>query len=221
MSAPTSQPLREPRWPVALAILVVMGMFVGLPERVSLLPQWVGYTLAIAVLVPIVAVWLTKHGTGWMRAERGATLGFFVVSLAVTVANVRFLVNAMIYSETALSGLQLMTSGVAAWVGNILIFSLLYWQVDRNGPEARMARTATRPDWLFPQEGAPAHAVPPDWGPRFVDYLYLSYSTATAFSTTDVMPLTGRAKLLMMTESLIALVTVVVVAARAINLLGS
>jgi uncharacterized membrane protein len=78
-----------------------------------------------------------------------------------------------------------------------------------------------RPDWLFPQEGASTDNVPPGWSPVFVDYLFLSYSTATAFSTTDVMPLTSRAKMMMMLESTISLMTIVVVASRAINILGN
>jgi uncharacterized membrane protein len=106
------------------------------------------------------------------------------------------------------------------WVTNVLVFSLLYWQIDRGGPEARMAHARSKPDWLFPQEGAPAEDVPPGWRPAFVDYLYLGYSTGTAFSTTDAMPLTSRAKLLMMLESTISLLTVVVVASRAINILA-
>jgi hypothetical protein len=81
--------------------------------------------------------------------------------------------------------------------------------------------SGTRTDWLFPQESAPAGAVPAGWRPTFVDYLYLSFSTATAFSTTEVAPLTARAKLLMMLESTISLVTIVVVASRAINMFGN
>jgi hypothetical protein len=84
-----------------------------------------------------------------------------------------------------------------------------------------MNEAGTRPNWLFPQEGAPDEDVPPGWKPSFVDYLFLGYSTATAFSTTDVMPLTSRAKMLMMVESAISLATIVVIAARAINILGS
>jgi uncharacterized membrane protein len=106
------------------------------------------------------------------------------------------------------------------WVVNVLTFSLLYWQLDRGGPEALANNTSPMPDWLFPQEGA-REDVPPDWRPTFVDYLFLAYSTATAFSTTDVMPLTSRAKMLMMLESTISLVTIVAVMSRAINILGS
>jgi uncharacterized membrane protein len=107
------------------------------------------------------------------------------------------------------------------WIINTLIFSVLYWQMDRGGPETRLNNAGTKPDWLFPQEGAPAEGVPPEWRPGFVDYLFLGYSTATAFSTTDVIPLTPRAKMLMMLQSTISLVTIVIVAARAINILGN
>jgi uncharacterized membrane protein len=101
-----------------------------------------------------------------------------------------------------------------------LLFSLLYWRMDRGGPEARANDAGTRPDWLFPQSGAPDDA-PPGWRPTFVDYLFLAYSTATAFSPTDALPLTSRAKMLMMLESSISLSTLVVVASRAINILGA
>jgi hypothetical protein len=115
---------------------------------------------------------------------------------------------------------QLLTSSIAVWVTNVLMFSLLYWQIDRGGPESRVNNASTQPDWLFPQAGAPEDA-PPDWRPTFVDHLFLGFSTATAFSTTDVMPLTPRAKMLMMLESTISLVTIVVVGPRAINILGN
>ena len=96
---------------------------------------------------------------------------------------------------------------------------MLYWQLDRGGPGARENREQVRPDWQFPQTGCPDNA-PADWRPAFVDYLFLGYSTATAFSPTDALPLSSRAKLLMMLESTISLVTIVVVASRAINILG-
>ena len=95
------------------------------------------------------------------------------------------------------------------------------WQIDRGGPEDRVNDAGKALDWLFPQETAPAGAIAAGWKPSFVDYLYLAYSTATAFSTTDVLPVTARAKLLMMLESAFSLMTIVVVASRAINILGT
>ena len=118
------------------------------------------------------------------------------------------------------TGIQLLASSVAAWALNVLLFSLAYWRLDRGGPEARANHANTRPDWLFPQQSVPEY-VPPDWYPTFVDYLFLAFDTATAFSPTDALPLTSRAKVLMMLQSTISLVTVIAVAARAINILGS
>jgi hypothetical protein len=136
------------------------------------------------------------------------------------IANLTYLITEMTRRSGEVSGIQLLTSSVGMWVVNVLTFSLLYWQIDRAGPEARANDASPRPDWLFPQEGA-REDIPPDWRPTFVDYLFLGYSTATAFSTTDVMPLTSRAKMLMMLESTISLVTIVAVMSRAINILGS
>jgi len=211
----------EPRWPVVLTILAVLLLLALLPGPIRLLPMWFTYAVGGVVIVPIAAVGLTSARARWRRAERTVTLLFFVVTAAGSLANLANVIFAMAQKPVGITGLQLLASSVAVWVTNVLTFALLYWQMDRGGPEARVNRTGTRTDWLFPQEGAPAGDVPADWRPTFVDYLYLSYSTATAFSTTEVAPLTARAKLLMMLESTIALVTIVVVASRAINIFGN
>jgi len=217
---PAQPPRFEPRWPVVLAIVAVIGLLALLPGRIRLFPIWATYAIGAAVLVPIVAVGLTAARARWRRVERMVTL-FFVVVALVTLANLANLIGAMMRRPADISGMQLFASSIAVWVTNVLMFSLLYWQMDRSTPEARVNNADTKPDWLFPQEGAPAEDVPPGWRPTFVDYLFLGYSTATAFSTTDVMPLTSRAKMLMMLESMISLATIVVVAARAINILGN
>lgn len=100
----------------------------------------------------------------------------------------------------------------------MLVFALWYWELDRGGPGARLRADHRHPDFLFPQMITPACAVAP-WSPGFVDYLYVSFTTATAFSPTDTMPLTAWAKILMVTQSLASLLTVVLVAARAVNIL--
>jgi hypothetical protein len=115
----------------------------------------------------------------------------------------------------------MLSSSIAIWATNVLMFSMLYWQLDRGGPTSRLSATPSRPDWIFPAEQAPEGDVPPGWRPQFIDYLFLGFSTATAFSTTDALPLTGRAKCAMMAESTISLITLAVVAARAINILGA
>jgi hypothetical protein len=210
----------EPRWPVALAVVAVALLLTILPDRVRVLPFWAPYVLGIALFVPMAAVTLTAEPERWLRIERAVTLLFFVIAGSGVIMNLAYLIVEMVHRSGDISGIQLLTSSVAMWAVNVLTFSLLYWQIDRAGPEARANHASPRPDWLFPQEGA-RDDVAPDWQPTFVDYLFLGYSTATAFSTTDVMPLTSRAKMLMMLESTISLVTIVAVLSRAINILGS
>ncbi len=217
----TEPPRFEPRWPVGLTVLVVIFLLAILPERIKLFPTWVTYVVGFAVLMPMGAVGLTAARARWLRVERTVTLLFFVIAGFSTLANLATLIGGIVGRSAEIGGLQLLVSSIAVWVTNVLMFSMLYWQIDRGGPEARVNNASTRADWLFPQEGAPAEDLPHGWQPTFVDYLYLGYSTATAFSTTDAMPLTPRAKLLMMLESAIALVTIVVVASRAINVLAN
>jgi hypothetical protein len=210
----------EPRWPVVLAVLAVVALLGLLPGRIALAPTWTPFLLGLFLLTPMVAVMWTGARGRWIRVERVVTLIFCVVSGAATMANLGNLIHAMLLRSVQFAGLQLFATSVSAWVTNILTFALIYWQMDRGGPEARLNGTSRFPDWLFPQASAPAEDVPRGWTPAFVDYLYLAYSTATAFSTTEVAPVTARAKLLMMLESAISLLTIVVIAARAINMLG-
>jgi hypothetical protein len=97
---------------------------------------------------------------------------------------------------------------------------LIYWRTDRGGPDARANRASSKPDWLFPQQGVPQD-LPLDWHPTFIDYLFLSYCTTTAFRPAEAQPLTSRAMLRLLLESTISLITVIAVAARAINILAS
>ncbi len=219
MKDPT-QPLRiEPRWPAALAILAVLLLLTVLPGRVRLLPVWFPFVVVIATLLPMAVVALTAARARWLRVERAITLLFVALMGLANLSILAYLVRNMVKQPGDIGGLQLLTSSIALWVTNVLAFSLLYWQMDRGGPEARANDVGTKPDWLFPQSGAPEDA-PPGWRPTFVDYLFLAFSTATAFSPTDALPLTSRAKMLMMLESSISLSTLVVVASRAINILG-
>jgi len=220
MNEDTQAPSFEPRWPIVLVILAVLCLLVALPARIKLFPSWAPFAMAIVVLGSMAAVGLTHGSPRWLILERRITLLYGLLMGATMLAVLGFLVRAMVFRPEEVSGLQLLASSVAVWVTNVLVFSLLYWQIDRGGPGARGQCPSARPDWLFPQAGASENA-PPGWRPTFVDYLFLGYATATAFSTTDVTPMTSRAKLLMMLESTISLVTLVLVASRAINILGN
>jgi len=220
MKEPIQEHNFEPRWPVVMAILAAVLLLAELPGRIRLVPAWVPYVLGIMVLVPILGSALTSGKAQWLRIERTITFLFAAVAVVTIFANITNLVGAMIRRPAEVSGLQLLASSIGVWVTNVLVFSLVYWQVDRGGPGPRANNAGPRPDWLFPQTGAPDDA-PPGWKPVFIDYLFMGFSTATAFSPTDSLPLTPRAKVLMMLESTFSLVTIVIVASRAINILGS
>jgi hypothetical protein len=113
----------------------------------------------------------------------------------------------------------LIFSGVALWVTNVLLFGLWYWELDRGGPLERARRSRLAPDFLFPQMADAAPFTRPNWVPGLVDYLYVSFTNATAFSPTDTMPLSQTAKSLMTAQSVVSLLIVVLVVARAVNIL--
>ena len=124
--------------------------------------------------------------------------------------------------DRALQGIgdpaELLLTGAAIWLTNMIVFGLWYWEFDRGGPVERAAATQPYPDFVFPQMTNPELA-PLEWEPGFVDYLYVSFTNAMAFSPTDAMPMTRWAKLTMLTQSLISVITLVLVIARAVNIL--
>jgi hypothetical protein len=115
---------------------------------------------------------------------------------------------------------QLLATGSVIWLTNIVVFGLWYWEFDRGGPVARALNLTNRyPDFQFPQMVSPPEMVPPDWEPAYIDYLYLAFTNAAAFSPTDVMPMSRWAKVAMTVQSLISIVTVALVVSRAVNIL--
>ena len=217
----TLQTIRdESRWPPALAIVVVLCLLATLPGHVHMLPVSVSYLAALAVLVPMAAVALTRGNTLWLGIERTMIILLAAAYVANTIAEVADMIGVITLHPAGGNAFALLSSAVAIWMANVLAFSLLYWQIDRGGPYARASKSSAKPDWVFPQPATPED-LPPDWRPLFLDYLYLGYNTATAFSPTDALPLTHRAKMLMMIESTISLLTSVIVLSRAINVLPS
>lgn len=210
----------EPRWPVVLTLLALLVLLITMPARLRLLPEWVLYVAGAVVVGPLVAVAMRPDSPAWRQVERSTTLGFVAFAGIGDLMVLRTLIVDILRHAQEVTGLQLLASSVAIWLANVVTFSLLYWQLDRGGPTGRESAAAGRPDWVFPQDQLGDEFVRPGWRPEFVDYLFLGFSTATAFSTTDAPPVTSRAKLGMMAESAISLLTLVVVAARAINLLG-
>lgn len=218
VSEPAPATRIEPRWPPALAIGGVLFLLQSLHPRLLVYPGWFQYVITMAVLVPMAGVVLTSARAPALRIERAGVFLFFVTVLIASLVALARLIGEMVYDSNEVSGLVLLASSIGVWAQSVLAFSLLYWQLDRDGPHARANNLSRQPDWLFPQAGLP-EGVMPGWRPTYVDYLFLAYSTATAFSPADALPLTSRAKMLMMLQSLIALVTILVVASRAINIL--
>ena len=219
MSGPPAIQRPEPRWPVALAILILLILITVLPDHYRLLPSWVAFVVAAIAWLSLLGVTMNRNEQRWLHIEAAALKALALFLILVAGVSLVVLIGDIL-SPTKASGIELLTSSVAIWACNVLAFSPLYWQVDGNGPVRHHRGRAGRPDWLFTQPGA-SEGVPPGWQPVFVDYLFLAFSTATAFSTTDTIPLTPTAKLLMMLEAAISMVTLVVVASRAINILGS
>lgn len=193
-------------------------MLQSLHPRLSVLPVWFHYVVTMAILVPVAGVALTSARAPWLRVERTNVYLFFATTQVATPVALARLIGEMVYNSKEVNGLALPASSIAVWAQNVLSFSLLDWQLHRGGPHARENNLSRKPDWLFPQAGVPED-VRPAWQPRYVDCLFLGYSTATAFSPTDAGPPTSRAKLLMMLQSLISLVTIPLVASRAITIL--
>ncbi|MGW2689418.1 hypothetical protein ACWC6I_40450 [Streptomyces sp. NPDC001414] len=207
----------EPRWAVTAVILVAVALQLMLPHRLALQPYWALPALELALLAGLIAgnPRRVEPRTRWLRLLGLALMG--VISLANGWAAVRLVAGLVDGTEGAEAGPLLLTGG-GIWLTNVIVFALWYWEWDRGGPMARVRGHHQYADFLFVQMQSPETA-PPDWEPAFLDYLYLSFTNSTAFSPTDVMPLSRWAKMLMMLQSSVSLVTVVLVVARAVNIL--
>ncbi|WP_329585669.1 hypothetical protein OG500_33540 [Kitasatospora sp. NBC_01250] len=208
----------EQRWTVTAVILIAVALQLAMPDRLSIHPRWMLPALELGLLVALVV--LNPHprlGTS-SRALRALSLALVAaISLANGWAAVK-LVRDLVHGSGASSALPLLGTGGAVWATNVIAFALWYWEWDRGGPAARARGTADYPDFLFPQMQQQGLA-PEEWEPGFLDYLYVAYTNATAFSPTDTMPLSLWAKLLMMLQSAVSLLTVLLVVARAVNIL--
>lgn len=220
MSGPLRTIRHESRWPPALVILAVVLIAAATRAHVHVLPPWVSYAAALAVLTPMVSVALTRGSTLWLRIERTMIFVFAAAYVLNVAAELADMIGVVTLHPGRANAFSLLSSSVVIWTVNLVTFSLLYWQIDRGGPHARANGLNVRPDWVFAQPAA-AEDLPPDWKPLFLDYLYLGFNTATAFSPTDALPLTRRAKMLMMVESALSLLTLVIVLSRAINIIPS
>jgi uncharacterized membrane protein len=213
----------EPRWPVALAlgffIVITIVLRVAQPHRESLGPDWLVPSIEIALLVALVAA-DPAHLSGRRRWLRPLSIALVVLLGAAALLATGVLITELVQGgKVTESATSLLASGALIWLGNCLMFGLLYWLLDSGGPYARFVGEREYPDFAFTQQLSPEYA-PPGWRPQYVDYLVLGLTTSTAFSPTDVMPMARWAKLTMALQSLISLTVVGLVIARAVNVFG-
>jgi uncharacterized membrane protein len=217
--AAATSPIGESRWPPALALLAFLALNVALrlwlPSGGLIRLPWL---LPAIETVPLVLLLVGNPGRLDERRARLHRAALVIVGLLVAAAlwSTAILVYDLIEAEgVTQSPTKLLASGGLVWLGNNLSFALLYWLIDSGGPLARVRRPAPI-DFAFTQQMSPELA-PPDWRPLFLDYLHLGFTNATAFSPTDVMPLTYRAKYAMLVQSTVALALFGLIVARAVN----
>ena len=185
------------------------------------MPWWAWLAVAVPVLLLTVDLWMTYGGAGLVRSRNAALalLGLLVLGNIVALG---ILVDGLVTTRSAdLGGGELLLTAFAIYTTNVVVFGLLFWELDAGGPALRLQqRERTPSDLLFPQDEG-SGPDPRRWRPQAWDYLYVSLTNSIAFSPTDTMPLTVRAKLVMGLESAISAVTILLVAARAVNVLGT
>lgn len=220
----TAAPKPEHRWPVAVAIILALGVYVFLPPLAPWLPSWAFPVAALAAYIPLVVLNPRRLGreTSW---SRGLGVGIAVALALVNQVYIVQILDQLLNGRGV--GVTVVYIAAGVWVTNVIAFAIVFWEIDRGGPFARRFEANGNPrsrddaplDFRFPQQdGSPG--ADPRWQPEFFDYLYFSLSSMMAFSPTDVMPMTRRAKALMAYESLTGFVLLALVIARAVNIIS-
>jgi hypothetical protein len=221
-------------WLARGAILVIVGLQICIVNDLTVGPRWLAPSLELALFIPlsIATAWTQKRArkattnTQWQLVGRNRKM---VRRLAVALTALSTLMNfgalarliVAILSGHARSGQTLLLDAVNIWATNVVVFALWFWTLDRGGPATRGLVSGQKSDFIFTQQQTSVdQAQFPNWSPGFIDYLFLAFTNATAFSPADTFPLTVRAKLLMMAESAISLATIALVASRAVGILS-
>ncbi len=202
------------RWPATLALLLVGVAYLVIPDRLRIGPSWLLLVVVAVFLIPI----NITHYRGAFQYTRVLVLVIVALATAAVIISAVFLITQLL--EGGKTGAQrLLRDGAVIWLANMVTFSLLYWEIDAGGPPQRMMGRYRSDDLLFPQRSL-SDTDYPDWMPEYVDYLFLAFNTSAAFSPTDTLILSRRLKALMMLQSLISIVVLAVLVARAINTLS-
>ena len=206
----------EPLWPALVTVVFAIALQLLLPKRLTAGPRWLLPALETVLLVGL-AFASPREVEHAHRKRRMASVGLTAVVSAANIISLALLSHELLHHHTS-NGRELIISGALIWLTNVLIFGLWYWETDRGGPGLRAAGEDGPPDLLVPQMNDD-RIQPGNWRPQFIDYLYVSLTNALALSPTDTMPLTPMAKSIMGIQSLVSLVTIGLVIARAVNIL--
>lgn len=201
-----------PHWAAILALIALGVLYAFLPSKVNGGPAWLLLTIEGVFLLPLLIAIVTGHRISPVRRRIGSLILLGIVTLALAFA----IVHLIFTLRKDLNGLALLYTGVLLYAFNTLVFSLWYWAVDGGGAVKREQSVHQAADFLFPQQMGGFDGT---WIPHYFDYLYVAFTGATAFSPTDTMPLTHRAKFLMMAEAMLALLLISFVVSRAINVI--
>jgi uncharacterized membrane protein len=208
----------ERRWPMAVAVLATVVLQVITPHDGRLVFWWVFPILEVAALAAVLVRDPGRIDARTRAARRSTLILILLLTIGTLVGLIVLMLDVVDESYSGVGATALLGRGAALWVTNVVVFSLWFWELDRGGAAQRAAGTGIPPSFGFPEEAFP-DLVPAGWMPRYADYLYLSFTNATAFSPTDTLPVRTWAKLAMMGESVISLITAILVIARAINVL--
>jgi hypothetical protein len=215
----SAQIVAESRWPMAAAVVAAIVLTILLPKNHRALPEGVVPLLEGVLLLALIA---GDPGAIDRRSRQLRAISIALVSVLVLSAlwaTVRLIDVLITGGPQTNSASDLLEAGTIVWTGNILAFALLYWELDSGGSAARAHTSRSVVDFAFPQQMNPDLA-PAGWRPRFVDYLYLAFTNATALSPTDAMPIAPWAKIAMTVQSLVSLAILGLVIARAVNVLA-
>jgi uncharacterized membrane protein len=213
-------PSSEPFWPAQATILGAIALQLLLPERLTVGPTYLVPALEGALLIGMAFASPRQLEREHPR-RRMVAIGLTALVSVANVYSLGALTHYLLHHTSSVKGegRELIVSGMLIWLTNFLIFALWYWEMDRGGPGKRAAGHDLTPDFLFPQM-SDDRIEPRDWRPKFIDYLYVSLTNATAFSPTDTMPLSAAAKSTMGVQALVSLVTLGLIVSRAVNILA-
>lgn len=207
----------DPYWPAQIALLCAAALGMIVSDRIAPGPRWV-VSLAEVAAVVVLMILRPARATTEQPRVRWLALGVLAIVALTYAVSLGLLIHFLV-GGGQVAGEPLVASGAILWANNVLLFSVIYWELDRGGPVLRFQNPGGMADLSFPQMQNPELA-PTGWRPGYVDYLYTSLTAATAFSPTDTMPLTHTAKIVMAIQSTTALATIGLVIARAVNVLG-